>query len=139
MKKLLFVPLSLILLTGTVFAQSQQVDQKMEQNALKKHEHLMMKNGSMLHNMDGNEMQMLHDMTLKNGTVIKKDGSYQLKNGKQAHLRDGQCMAMNGRKFNSERMLQRNMQEKNGMGMKDHNMHSGGKNQNMNGGGSSHH
>jgi hypothetical protein len=51
MKKILFVPLSPILLTGTVYAQSQQVDQKMEQNALKKHEHLMMKNGSMLHSM----------------------------------------------------------------------------------------
>lgn len=139
MKKLLFVYLSLLLLTGTVFAQSQQADQKTEQNAVKKQQYFLMKDGNMLHNMDGKEMQMHHDMTFKNGTMMKTDGSYLLKNGKQAHLRDGQCMDMNGQKFNSERMLQRNMQGNHGMGMQDHNMHSGGNNQNMNGSGSSHH
>lgn len=138
MKKLLFVSLSLLLMAGTVFAQSQQADQKTEQNAVKKQEYFLMKNGNMLHKMDGKEMQMHHDMTLKNGTMVKTNGSYQLKNGKQAHLRDGQCMDMNGRKFNSEGMMQRNMQGQHGMGMQRHNMHSGG-NQNMNGSGMSHH
>ena len=139
MKTMLLVSMSLIMLTGTVVAQSQQVEQKTNQNAVVKNEHLIMKDGKMLHNMGGNEMQMQNDMTLKNGTMIKPDGSYQLKNGKQLRLRNGQCMDMNGRKYMSQEMMQRKMQGKYGMGMHGQNMHSGGQHQNMNGSGSSHH
>jgi hypothetical protein len=82
-------------------------------------------------------MQMQHDMTLKNGTVIKPDGSYQLKNGKQLSLRNGQCMDMNGRKYRSEAMLQRKTQMNHGKGMQGQKMQSGG--HNMMGTGGSHH
>ena len=139
MKKMLLVSMSLIMLTGTVVAQSQQVEQKTNQNAVVKNEHLVMKDGKMLHNMDGKEIQMQNDMTLKNGTMIKPDGSYHLKNGKQLRLRNGQCMDMNGRKYMSQEMMQRKMQGKYGMSMHGQNMHSGGQHQNMNGSGSSHH
>ena len=139
MKKIILVSMSLIMLAGTVVAQSHQEEQKTQQNAVEKNEHFMMKDGKMLHNMHGKEMQMQTDMTLKNGMMIKPDGSYQLKNGKQFQLRDGQCMDMNGRKFSSERMFQRKMQGKHGMGMHGQNMNSGGHHQNMNGSGSSHH
>ena len=139
MKKLFFVPMSLIMLTGTIVAQSQQEKHKTEQNAVEKNEHMVMKDGKLLHNMDGKEMQMQNDMTLKNATTIKPDGSYQLKNGKQLHLRNGECMDMNGRKYSSERMFQNKMQGKHGMGMHGQNMHSGGHHQNMNGSGRMHH
>jgi len=133
MKKMLLVSMSLIMLTGTLVAQSQQAEQKTQQNAVVKKEHMMMKDGKMVHNMDGKEMQMQNDMQLKNGTTIHPDGTYQLKNGKQLHLRDGQCMDMNGRKYNSQGMMQRQMQGKHGMGMHGQNMSSGGHHQNMNG------
>lgn len=139
MKKLLFVPMSLLMLTGTIVAQSQQTEQKIQQNAVVKNEHMVMKDGKMFHNMDGKEMQMQNNMTLKNGMMVNPDGSYQLKNGKQLRLRDGQCMDMNGRKYNSQGMFQRKMQGKHGMRMQGQNMHSGGQHQNMNGNGSSHH
>jgi hypothetical protein len=98
-----------------------------------------MKDGKMLHNMDGKEMQMQNNMTLKNGTIIKPDGSYQLKNGKQLHLLDGQCMDMNGRKYMSQGMMQRQMHGNHGMNMQGQKMQSGGHRQNMNGGGGMHH
>lgn len=139
MKKMILVSMSLIMLAGTVVAQSHEEEQKTQQNAVEKNGHFMMKDGKMLHNMNGKEMQMQTDMTLKNGTMIKPDGSYQLKNGRQFQLRDGQYMDMNGRKFSSERMFQRNMQGKHGMGRDGQKMHSGGQHQNMNGSGGSHH
>lgn len=71
--------------------------------------------------------------------MIKPDGSYQLKNGKQAHLREGQYMDMHGRKFNSERMFRRNIQGDHGMGRQERNMRSGVHHQNMNGGSGGHH
>ena len=139
MKKMILVSMSIIMLTGTIVAQSQQEEQKMQQNAVTKNEHLIMKDGKMMHNMDGKEMQMQSDMTLKNGSMIKPDGSYQLKNGKQLRLRDGQCMNMNGRKYRSLGMFQRKMQMNHGRGMHGQNMQSGGHHQNMNGSGSRHH
>ncbi|MDP1764275.1 MAG: hypothetical protein Q8L07_10345 [Sediminibacterium sp.] len=139
MKKLFFVPMSLIMMTGTIVAQNQQAEQKIQQNAVVKVEYLVMKDGKMLHTTDGKDMLMQHDMTLKNGMMIKPDGSYQLKNGKQLRLRDGQCMDMNGSKYRSQGMFQRKMQGKYGMGMQGKNMHSGGQIQKMNGNGSGHH
>ncbi|HEY8657594.1 MAG TPA: DUF6799 domain-containing protein [Hanamia sp.] len=133
MKKMLLVSMSLIMLTGVLVAQSQQEEQKTQQNAVVKKEHMMMKDGKMVHNMDGNEMQMQNDMQLKNGTTIHPDGTYQLKNGKQLHMHNGQCMDMNGRKYNSQVMMQRQMQGKHGMGMHGQNMNSGIHHQNMNG------
>ncbi len=130
MKKLLFVPLSILLLTGAISAQSQEVKTKTQQDAVVKNEHLVMKDGKMFHHMDGKEMQMQNQMTLKNGMMISSDGVYKLKNGKQRSLGNGQCMDMNGRKFSSERMLQQKMQGKHGMGMQK---------QNMGGTGSGHH
>ncbi len=83
---------------------------------------------------------MQNDMTLKNGTIVKPDGSYQLKNGKQLHLRDGQCMDMSGRKYMSQGMMQRQMQGNHGMNnMQGQKMQSGSHGQNMNGGGGMHH
>ena len=138
MKKMILVSMSLILLTGTIVAQSQQEEQKTQQNAVVEKEHLVMKEGKMMHNMDGKEMQMQNDMTLKNGTTVKPDGSYQLRNGKQLHLRNGQCMDMDGKKYRSHQMFQRKMQMNHGREMHGQNMNSGG-HQSMMGGNSSHH
>ena len=128
MKKLLFVPMSVIILIGTaMFAQAQQVETKTQQETVK-NEHLVMKDGKMLHNRDGKEMQMQNQMTLHNGTVMHSDGSYQLKNGKQRQLRNGHCMDMNGKRYGSHQMFQKNM-----MRMHGSNMHSGSNRQDMKG------
>lgn len=138
MKKMILVSMAIIMLTGTLAAQNQQEEKKTGQHAVAGNEHLVMKDGKMLHNMDGKEMQSQNEMTLKNGTTIKPDGSYQLKNGKQLHLRNGQCMDMNGRKYNSQGMMQRQMQMNHTNSMHGQHMNSGGHHQNMTGTGSRH-
>ena len=122
MKKLLFVPMLLIIMTGTIVAQSQQEEQKTQQNAIGKNEHLLMKEGKMLHIMDGKEMQMQNQMTLKNGTMINPDGSFQLKNGKQFRLNNGQCMDMSGKRYRSQEMFQKAMMGRHGMSVNRQNM-----------------
>jgi uncharacterized membrane protein len=136
---MLLVPLSLLLLTGTIVAQSQQEEQKTQQAAAVKNEHIVMKDGKMLHSMDGKEMQMQNDMTLKNGTMIHPDGSYQLKNGKQLSLRNGQCMDMNGKKYRSQQMFQKRMTGRHDMDGNRKNMRMNGNEGRMMGTGGSHH
>ena len=139
MKKLFFIPLSIILLTSAISAQSQQVETKTQQDAAMKNEHFVMKDGKMFHNMDGKETQMQNQMTLKNGMMINPDGGYKLKNGKQQSLRNGQCMDMNGKRYRSQQMFQKRMMGRHGMGMHSQNMHPNGNHQNMSGTGSRHH
>jgi hypothetical protein len=139
MKKMLLVSMSLITLTGTLVAQNLQEEQKTQQNAVVKNEHLVMKDGKMCHNMNGKEMQMQDQITLHNGTVMHSNGSYQLKNGKLGQLRNGQCMDMNGRKYSSTGMLQKRMMGRHNMGNNKRNMHNNKNDGKMMGTGSSHH
>ncbi|MFZ6024020.1 MAG: DUF6799 domain-containing protein [Bacteroidota bacterium] len=129
MKKILLAVMSTILLTTVTVAQQEQGTNKNQQTATVNDEHLTMKNGKMYHSMNGKEMMMQNQMTMHNGTVMHPDGSYQLKNGKQRQLQNGHCMDMNGRRYNSHQMFQRNMMRMRGSGM-----HSGGQHGGMMGG-----
>jgi hypothetical protein len=135
MKKLFFLPISLMILTGAIVAQSQQVEQKTQQNTVDKNDHFLMKDGKIVHIINGKEMQMQNNMTLKDGTMLNMDGSYKLKSGKQLSLHNGQCMDMDGRKFGSEHKFERNLQERNHGMNKDgkHTMHSDGQQHAMKG------
>ena len=128
MKKILLAAMSIVSLTTASIAQQQQGESKSQQITAVNDEHLLMKNGKMFHNMNGKEMMMQNQMTMRNGTVMNADGSFQLKNGKQRHLSNGQCMDMNGKKYRSHQMFQRGM-----MRMHGANMHTGGNHQNMRG------
>lgn len=139
MKKMLLVSMSLLMLIGTLIAQSENGDQKTQQNAVVKNEHLVMKDGKMIHQVDGKEIVMQNQMTLHNGTIMHSNGSYQLKNGKQRQLNNGQCMDMNGRKYSSQGMLQKRMMGKLGMGGNSQNMHNNRNNGKMMGTSGSHH
>ena len=125
MKKILLAVMSIVLLTTVAVAQQEQGENKNQQST--NDEHLLMKDGKMYHNMKGKEVMMQNQMTMHNGTVMHSDGSYQLKNGKQRQLRNGHYMDMNGRKYQSHQMFQKNMIRMNGS-----NMHSGSKRPNMN-------
>lgn len=135
MKKLFFVPMLLTILSGSIIAQSLPVEQKEQKNAVEKNEHFLMKDGKVLHIMNGKEIQMQNEMSLKNGSMLKMDGSYILKSGKQLSLHNGQCMDMDGRKFVTEHKFQRNLQESNHGMNKDgkHTMHSDGQQHAMKG------
>ncbi|OQP60158.1 hypothetical protein A3860_34320 [Niastella vici] len=126
MKKIFLAALSVLLFTTITMAQ-QQGENKNQQNAVANDEHLMMKEGKMYHNVTGKEMMLENPMTMPNGTVIHPDGSYQLKNGKQRKLLNGQCMDMNGKKYRSHQMFQKSVMRTQGA-----NMHAGSNHLNMN-------
>ena len=128
MKKILLAAMSIALLATASVAQQEQGENKNKQSTTVNDEHLLMKDGKMYHNMNGKEMMMQNQMTLHNGTVMQPGGSYQLKNGQQRQLHNGHCMDMNGKKYQSHQMFQKNM-----MRMHGSNMHSGNNHSNMNG------
>lgn len=127
MKKILLAVMSIIILASATSAQQKQDESTNQPGATVNDEHMTMKDGKMYHSLNGKEMMMEKQMTLHNSTVMHPDGSYQLQNGKKRQLRNGQCMDMNGRKFRSHQMFQRNM-----MRMHGGKMHSGGNHQGMN-------
>jgi hypothetical protein len=129
MKKILLATMSIVLLTTASFAQQAPLGNANQQASTVNDEHLIMKDGKMYHSVNGKEMMMETPMTLHNSTVMHSDGSYQFQNGKKRQLRNGQCMDMNGKKYRSHQMFQKNMMRMHGSGM-----HSGGhQGMNMNG------
>lgn len=141
MKKILLISLVLTMLTGTIMAQTGQVEQKMQQNVIEDRGYLLMENGKVLLIMDetGMGIKMENDMTLKNGTIIKPDGSYQLQSGIQLQLQNGQVMDANGAAFKSERKFLKKTHRKKVEKTKGQNMHSNGHPQHDNGSSSHHH
>lgn len=105
MKKAFLTSMLLTMLTGTIMAQTGQVEQKMQQNVIEDKGYLLMENGKVLLIMDetGMGIKMENDMTLKNGTIIKPDGSYQLQNGIKLQLQNEQVMDANGAAYKSEK------------------------------------
>lgn len=141
MKKTLLISMVLTMLTGTVMAQTGQVEQKMQQNVIEDRGYLLMENGKVLLIMDetGMGIQMENDMTLKNGTIIKPNGSYQLQSGIQLQLQNGQVMDANGAAYKSERKFLKKTHRKKVEKTKGQNIHSNGHPQHDNGSSSHHH
>ena len=100
-----------------------------------------MENGKVLLIMDetGMGIKMENDMTLKNGTIIKPDGSYQLQSGIQLQLQNGQVMDANGAAYKSERKFLKKTHRKKVEKPKAQKMHSTGHQQHDNGSSSHHH
>ena len=141
MKKALLIAMVLTMLTGTNMAQTGQVEQKMQQNVIEDRGYLLMENGKVLLIMDetGMGIKMENDMTLKNGTIIKPDGSYQLQSGIQLQLQKGQVIDANGAAYKSERKFLKKTHRKKVEKTKSQNMHSNGHQQHDNGSSSHHH
>ncbi|MHA4806914.1 DUF6799 domain-containing protein [Flavitalea flava] len=92
MKKIQIFIVSLLLSAG-IFAQ----DNKMDTMSHKMKDCVMMKDGKMMEMKAGKTMVMDHDMTMTNGTMVMKDGTCKMKNGKTMMLKEGDCMYMNGK------------------------------------------
>jgi hypothetical protein len=118
MKKILLVSFILATLTNIVFAQAphQHNEQTLQENTTVETGYFFMENGKVLYveSATGMGNRIQNDMVLKNGTVIKSDGLYQLQDGTQLRLRNGQIMDVNGLKYKSERQfLKKNHMKKN--------------------------
>lgn len=141
MKKTLLISLVLTMLTGNIMAQAGQVEQKMQQNVFEDRGYLLKENDKVLLIMDetGMGIKMENDMTLKNGTIIKPDGSYQLQSGVQLQLQNGQVMDANGAAYKSERKFLKKTHRKKVEKTKSQKMPSNGHQQHDNGNNSHHH
>lgn len=103
MKKLVFLLLALITVTGAVFAQDQQRDK--DRDRLRIREHILLKDGIAYKVQDQIQTRLQTQLVLQNGTTVNPDGTCQLQNGKRLRLKDGQCLDMNGNKYRSQDRL----------------------------------
>lgn len=137
MKKTLLVSTFFLLFLGIMNAQNKQDNQNsQEKSTATKNEFLMMKNGKVCHIVNGKQIQLQIQMTMKNGAVVNPDGSCKFKDGKQLKLHNGECMDMNGKTYHSQEMFHERMlgkQNMNGNSM----MNKGTEPKNM--GGMNHH
>lgn len=135
MKKLLLVSFILASLININAAQvpHQHIEQNLQGNTTVETGYFFMENGIVLYMAGATGMgsRIQNDMVLKNGTIIKPDGLYQLQDGTKLRLRNGQIMDVNGVKYKSERQFRKkNFIKKN----KPPKTHSGGhQGMNMNG------
>lgn len=60
-------------------------------------EHLMMKDGKMMHIKDDKTMELTSDMQLSNGTTVTKDGTLKMKDGKTHMMKEGEMIYMDGK------------------------------------------
>ncbi len=89
MKKLAIVCL-FSFFTAAAFAQTS--DKMMND----KKDCIMMKDGKMMVMKGGMSMMMMNDTTI-HGTMVMKDGSYKMKDGKMHMLKDGECIMPSGK------------------------------------------
>ena len=141
MKNTLFISLILITLSSISVAHSQRVESKMQHNIVENNDYLFMENNKLLYIIGGTGMgtKTQHDMTFRNGTIIKPDGSYIIQSGALLHLKNGQIMDMNGFMYKSERKFFKKTHRIKVEKTASHNMHSDGHQQYSNGNSSHHH
>ena len=105
MKKMMltFVAAALVLI-GSANAQTQTTtktkakgdmkDKPMQSNALR--DGIMMHGGKLIVMKEGKASTLTEDMTLANGTMIRRDGSIKMKDGTTSMLKNGDHMDMDG-------------------------------------------
>lgn len=88
--------LALLVFNPVMFGQDQIKDQDRDQTRL------MMVDGDLLQIRDRDQVQLKDKITLNDGTILSPNGSYVTREGKKLRLRDGECLDMDGVKYNNE-------------------------------------
>ncbi|WP_445955551.1 DUF6799 domain-containing protein [Yeosuana sp.] len=102
MKKMLYLIVLVALGTTTITAQDQNQDKDQDQDQVR----LMLVDGDVLQIRDRDQIRLKDKVTLTDGTVINPDGSYLTRDRAQLRLKDGECLDMNGIKYNNEYQYQ---------------------------------
>ena len=108
MKKLLIVLASLLLMQGIVSAQDTLRQRSNDRTGIQKRDrihqedHLMFQDGKLYRMQEGVRKEVRDQVQLKNGAVVKNDGSLQLQNGQRYQLRNGECIDLNGNRYKNE-------------------------------------
>lgn len=79
------------------------------------HEYYYMKDGKMMMDKNGQRSEVMQDVTLKNGTVIKSTGEVDWTNGKSETLKEGERVDMYGKIHNTSMNENRKWKNKNSM------------------------
>jgi hypothetical protein len=112
MKKLILV-FAAIAITGSAYAQTDSTKVRMGQKDMSENQNqnqnvqnktvdkshadgVMMQNGKLIQVKDGQVTTVEEDLTLKNGTKIKSDGTYIKKDGSKMTLKEGERFDMAG-------------------------------------------
>ncbi|MEO8770701.1 MAG: DUF6799 domain-containing protein [Ferruginibacter sp.] len=95
MKRLLIIAFSLSL-SISINAQTKMTEKDDIKLSPTKTDGLLMQDGKMMQMKDGLSKPIEKDVTLKNGTIVMKDGTVKTKNGKTIVLKDGDWIMMDG-------------------------------------------
>jgi hypothetical protein len=110
MKKLLLMLTSFFILNVMVNAQdtslpSKNPPQLQRRDRIHQDEHLTLIDGKLYKMQNGVRTQVLNQVQLRNGGLINTDGSYQLKDAKRMQLQNGECMDLDGNRYQNQRMF----------------------------------
>jgi hypothetical protein len=109
MKHTIWIVVTLFLFLYEVAAQDtsrQQVQTSLQRRArIHQEEHLLFQDGKLYRMQQGVRTQVQEAARLKNGGVVNPDGSYQLKDQQRQQLRNGECIDLNGNRYQSQRMF----------------------------------
>jgi hypothetical protein len=61
--------------------------------------------GQMFRVRNQEKIQLQEKLALQNGDVVNPDGNCQLKNGKQLRLKEGECLDMNGNRYENQKPI----------------------------------
>jgi hypothetical protein len=96
MKKVFFMFVSLILVTGSVLTAQDKIQIK---DRIHQEDHLVLQDGSCLLVNAGVSTKLTTPFKLNNSTIVNPDGSYFLQDQQKLQLRDGECLDMNGARY----------------------------------------
>jgi len=100
----------LIIVSVLMVFSLQAQDRDQDRDHVRLRDYLVCKDGTVLQIRDRDQTRLQDKITLDDGTVVNADGSYIAVNGDRLHLRNGECMDMDGNKYNSVEQFQKNIQ-----------------------------
>ena len=76
-------------------------------------EHLVLQNGQMYRVQNQQKSQLQEQLTLPNGTLVTPNGSVQAKEKKRFQLKDGECLDMEGKRYETQERFREKMEQRN--------------------------
>lgn len=102
MRTFLLTALTMLIHAGVTHAQHQHTNNPLPLGEIPQpHYFLMREEGKLLHVANGKEQPLTEAMTLKNKILVRPDGTYRLKKGKEKKMQVGECMDMDGKVYSS--------------------------------------
>ncbi|WP_299886511.1 DUF6799 domain-containing protein [uncultured Lacinutrix sp.] len=105
MKKFILMSFIFLLSIGTAMAQEKQDKQLEDSN------YVILLDGKVFHYTFEGVKPLAEKLTLNNGTVVNKDGTYMV-GDKKMTLKDGECLGLSGKKYKNQMDLAKRLKKK---------------------------